>query len=89
MSIVLTIPDIPTDNAGFMDLFQSYTVRKERDGKGGFVLQGTVSLRLPDDKGQPYKDVSDTLDLPLAAAASLRDFIKTHHLTRIKEKEGL
>lgn len=89
MAINLTVPDLATDNTSFLDYFRGYSVTKQSDGAGGVIIQGTLSVEIPDSKGQPYKTASNTIDLPPAAAAALRDFIKANHLAALKEQEGI
>ena len=89
MALAISVPDLPTDNTGFQDRFVSFSVNKERDGQGGFVIMGTATLEALDSNGQLFKTVSLTKELPPAAAASLRDFIKTHYLDAIKLQENL
>lgn len=89
MAINLTVPDLSTDNTSFLDYFRGYSVTKQSDGQGGVVIQGTLSVQIFDSNGQPYKTASHTIDLPPAAAASLRDFIKANHLPALKLQEGL
>ena len=89
MAINLTIPDLATDNTSFLDYFRSFSVTRQTDGKGGVVVQGTLSVEILDSTGQPYKTASLTKDLPPAAAASLRDFIKANYLADIKAQEGI
>lgn len=89
MAIVLSVPDLATDDAAFDIYFRSFGISKQSDGEGGVVYQGTLTVDILRSDGQPYKTASLTKDLGPTAKSALRDFIKTQYLTDLKLQEGL